>query len=92
LQARPCRFGTLPARAEALAPTDATLGLVSRPRDWSGQALLAEHTARDVVVAEELAALPERVGIALTVGDVGAPDGWQAIAREGRTALLIRRR
>jgi len=92
LQARPCRFGTLPARAEALAPADATLGLVSRPRDWSGQALLAEHTARDVVVAEELAALPERVGVALTVGDVGAPDGWQAIAREGRTALLVRRR
>jgi 4-amino-4-deoxy-L-arabinose transferase-like glycosyltransferase len=92
LQARPCRYGSLPVRAEALTPADATLGLVSRPRDWSGQALLAEHTARDVVVAEELAALPERVVVALTLGDMGTPDGWQAVAHEGRTTLVVRRR
>lgn len=90
LQAKPCRFGTLAARAAALAPPGATVGLVSRPRDWSSQAILAEHTARDVVVAEELGALPGRVVVALTLGDVGAPGGWRPLAREGRTALLVR--
>jgi 4-amino-4-deoxy-L-arabinose transferase-like glycosyltransferase len=85
---RPCRFGSLALRLDALAPPGATLGLV--PVDYPNQALLAEHTRRDVVLRDGLAELPPRVALALTVGLPGPARGWRVVAREGRVALVER--
>lgn len=90
VQARPCRFGSLAARAAGAAPGTASLGLVGRPADYPNQALLAEHTGRDVLLADEVVALPRAIDVALAQGEVEVPVGWHALAREGRFALLAR--
>ncbi len=87
---RPCRFGSLAGSLRASAPEGATLGLVSVPADYPNQALLAEHTGRDVVVRERLDELPPRVQAALTVGLPRPGRGWAERAREGRVALVQR--
>ncbi|BDG08753.1 ArnT family glycosyltransferase [Anaeromyxobacter paludicola] len=87
---RPCRFGALAARAGALPPPGASLGLV--PVDYPNQALLAEHTGRDVRLRPTLAALPPEIGVALTIGLAAPEPGWRERARDGRVALVERSR
>jgi 4-amino-4-deoxy-L-arabinose transferase-like glycosyltransferase len=86
---QPCRFDGLAAAAAARSGSEQPLGLVSQPPDWPGQAVLAEHTDRDVVVFGTLAEVPAEISLVF-VETAGANEGWAAVGSVGEVRLLER--